>query len=197
MPWGLVGGVESWLEPETIEWLEADERLHSAANPWGLIPGEGAAFSAVSDPANTPELRGGLATLGFGVASESVPRRGAEPCLGIGLTAAMQEALTSVPDGEQVDEMFCDCNGERDRAEEFGFAVIRVSDRFVDASAMRTPADCWGDVGCATGAMLLALSYQAAARGWLAGPNMLLWSSSDGPQRAAAALRAHFRQKEI
>lgn len=189
-PWGLVGGVDSWLEPETIEWLQRDERLHTPANPWGLIPGEGAAFCAVWNPASLGELPGALGVVGMGVAAESVPRRGEEPCLGIGLTAAVREAIAPLPEAERVHEIFCDCNGERDRAEEYGFALVRAGERFVDASAMRAPADCWGDVGCATGTLLLALGFQAAARGWLAGPNILAWSSSDGPQRAAVVLRA-------
>lgn len=186
--WGLVGGVDSWLEPETLEWLEADDRLHNAVNPWGLVPGEGAAFYIVCGPSLTT-VKGALDVVGFGVAAEAIARRGEEPCLGKGLTAAIQDAIAALPEGQSVDEVFCDYNGEWDRADEYGFALVRTSMRFVDATAARTPADCWGDVGAATGSLLVALAWQAAQRRWLGGRNLLLWSSSDGPHRAAAMVR--------
>lgn len=41
----VVAGVDSYLEPETLEWLEECDQLHGAGplnNAWGLIPGEAA-----------------------------------------------------------------------------------------------------------------------------------------------------------
>lgn len=187
--WAVAGGVDSWLDSDALEWLEAAGRLHNAVNPWGFIPGEGAAFCIVSDSAQPSQ--GSHATVsiaGFGVADEVVPRRGEEPCLGRGLTNAIQNAIAELPPEQRIDDVFCDYNGEWDRADEYGFAVVRTSDRFVDATATRSPADCWGDVGAATGTLLVSLAWQAAQRHWLAGRNALVWSSSDGPHRAAIRL---------
>ena len=50
----LVGGVDSYLEPETLEWLEKCEQLHSAGpanNAWGFIPGEAAGFCLLASEA--------------------------------------------------------------------------------------------------------------------------------------------------
>ena len=187
--WALVGGVDSWLEAETLEWLEAEDRLHNAANPYGFVPGEGAAFCVVADAPRAPADGAALQVLGLGLAAEAVPRKGEQPCLGWGLTAAIQEAVGYLPDATLVDDVFCDFNGEWDRADEYGFAVVRTSSCFVDATATRTPADCWGDVGAATSVQLLALAWQAAERRWLRGRHLLFWTSSDGPHRAAALVR--------
>jgi 3-oxoacyl-[acyl-carrier-protein] synthase-1 len=190
-PFAVVGAVDSWVHPETLEWLEAEERLHNAVNPWGFIPGEAAAFCLIMSAAHVPAQsdRSWLRPIGFGVATEPIPRRGAEPCLGRGLTTAIEGAIASLDLSLRVDEVFCDYNGEVDRADEYGFAVVRTGGRFIDATATRTPADCWGDVGAATGSLLIALVSEAAARAWLRGPNVLIWSSSDEPSRAAVLVQ--------
>ncbi len=187
--WALAGGVDSWLDADALDWLEATDRLHNAVNPWGFIPGEGAAFCIVAYAARpSHRLHATVNVAGFGAAAEMVPRRGDEPCLGHGLTSAIQSAIAELPRDQKIDEVLCDYNGESDRADEYGFAVVRTSDRFVDATATRTPADCWGDVGAATGTLLVALAWQAAQTHWLAGRNVLIWSSSDSPHRAAIRL---------
>lgn len=202
MPWALVGGVDSLLDADLLDALEADDRLHNAGNPHGLIPGEGAAFCVVTggaaaghdDARSTDEAskQAGvpLRIAGLGSAVEAIPRRGEEPCLGRGLTDAIEAAITGLPAAVKIDEIMSDYNGEWDRADEFGFALVRTSDRFVDGSAMRTPADCWGDVGAATGVLLMALAWQAVQRNWLAGPHVLVWCSSDEAHRAAVWLHA-------
>ena len=50
----LVAGVDSYLEPETLEWLEECDQIHGAGplnNAWGFIPGEasGAVLLATED----------------------------------------------------------------------------------------------------------------------------------------------------
>src|SRR5439155_21560603 len=43
----LVGSIDSYLEPETLTWLESSDQLHGAGphnNAWGFTPGEAAGF---------------------------------------------------------------------------------------------------------------------------------------------------------
>ena len=50
----LAGGVDSYLEAETLEWLEANDQVHSAGpenNPYGFIPGEAAGFVLLASAA--------------------------------------------------------------------------------------------------------------------------------------------------
>ncbi len=40
----LVGGVESYFHPDTMEWLDANRQLVGSVSRSGFIPGEGAGF---------------------------------------------------------------------------------------------------------------------------------------------------------
>ena len=52
----LVGGVDSYLEAETLEWLDETEQLHSEGNIYGFCPGEGAGFCLMSTLATARAL---------------------------------------------------------------------------------------------------------------------------------------------
>ena len=188
----LVGGIESYLEPETLEWLDKGGRLHSETESWGLIPGEAAGFVVLASRAAAERLAvpvsGGI--LGVATALEKNPLGVDEPCLGEGLTEAFDQALDALPSRDsKVDFMIWDMNGEPNRADEFGYTLVRRSNRFTDASNFWTPADCWGDVGAASGPLFVILALAAELRGYSKGPHTLVWTSSDGGERSAAVVR--------
>jgi 3-oxoacyl-[acyl-carrier-protein] synthase-1 len=81
-------------------------------------------------------------------------------------------------------------NGEPYRADEYGFTVTRTRERFEAASEFVAPADCWGDVGAASGPLLAVLAVVAHAKRYARGGASLLWASSDSGERAAALLLA-------
>jgi len=181
----LVGGVDSYLDPETLEWLDEQDRLHGTANAWGRVPGEAAGFCllARANPDRDPpgEILA-VATMQDGRAGD--PRA---INLGEGLTAVIQRALTGSPDpAVKVDHIICDMNGEAHRADEFGFAVTRTAERFVDATAFVAPADLWGDVGAASGPLFLQLALTARPREQRARALTLICTSADNGERAAA-----------
>jgi 3-oxoacyl-[acyl-carrier-protein] synthase-1 len=186
----LAGGVDSYLEPETLEWLDETEQLHSDDNIYGFCPGEAAGFVLMATPATARRL--GLPPLlklaGSGSATE-VNLIGTEDIvLGDGLSAAFREAAAAA--GPQpVDRILCDMNGERYRGNEYGFAVLKSTGLFRDAGDFEAPADCWGDVGAASGPLYVAMVAEAEARGYSKGPLSLIWASSVAGQRAAAILR--------
>jgi 3-oxoacyl-[acyl-carrier-protein] synthase I len=190
----LIGGVDSYLEPETLEWLEASDQLHSsgpANNAWGFVPGEGAGFCllASSEAANRSGLRPYGRILSVAVTRESNLIKTETICLGHGLTAAFESACRPLhePD-EKVDEIICDMNGEPYRAEEFGFATIRTNHRFVNSSDFQAPADCWGDVGAASGPLFINVSAIRHQKGYGHGSRTLAWASSESGERAAAII---------
>jgi 3-oxoacyl-[acyl-carrier-protein] synthase-1 len=110
-------------------------------------------------------------------------------CLGHGLTEAFDKALAVLPADGRVNATICDMNGEPYRGNEYGFAVLRSAEQFAGDADCLTPADCWGDVGAASGPLFATLAVLAAAKGYSAGPFTLLWASSEGGLRAAALLR--------
>jgi 3-oxoacyl-[acyl-carrier-protein] synthase-1 len=190
----LVGGVDSYVEPETLEWLEANEQVHSAGssnNAWGFIPGEAAGFCLLMSIASA--RRHGIEPLGHvravTAAREEHLIKSDTVCLGRGLTAAFAGVFDALPSpSDVVNDVICDMNGEPYRAEEFGFATIRTRHRFMNESEFQTPADCWGDVGAASGPLFVNLAVVAQAKGYAAGPRTLVWTSSESGERAAAVI---------
>lgn len=188
----LVGGVESYLSPETLEWLDECDRLHSETQTWGFIPGEAAGFVLVGTREWTRHHEVSLLGGGLGVATahEKNLINTDSVCLGEGLSGAFRQALGMLPAAEtRIDHMICDLNGEPYRADEFGYTMVRTADRFVDASHFLTPADCWGDVGAASGPLFVILALAAGLRGYANGPYTLVWTSSEGGQRCAAVVQ--------
>ncbi len=73
---------------------------------------------------------------------------------------------SGLPPKTRTSHLICDMNGEPYRADEFGFAVIRAGDLLHSSSDFATPATCWGDVGAATGPLILMLCDMAAKKGY-------------------------------
>jgi 3-oxoacyl-[acyl-carrier-protein] synthase I len=187
----LVGGVDSYLEPDTLEWLEANGQLHNGENPYGFIPGEAAGFCLLC-LAKTAERRG-LRPLAY-VATAATSRetkliKSDDVCLGKGLTEAFQKVFAELPSpAKKIESTVCDMNGEPYRADEYGFTIARLSQRFVDASAFVAPADCWGDVGAASGPLFVNLAIAGRNRSQVDAEYSLLWTSSESGERCAVIL---------
>ncbi len=167
-------------------------RAIGPSRQFGYVPGEGAA--AVLLATEPWAQRSGLRSLGtvsaVALGQEPNPWGSAQPCVGRGLTDAVRGALSMVPPEQKVARVVCDLNGERHRADEWGFTACRVAGRLRDPSAFVAPTIAWGDCGAANGLLLLALATAMAAREATAGAYSLIWTSSDGPERAAAILRS-------
>jgi 3-oxoacyl-[acyl-carrier-protein] synthase-1 len=187
----VVAGVESWLEPKTLEWLEQCDQLHGAGqlnNAWGFLPGEaGAALLLVSErTASTMGLQPLAAVLGVGSAHEPKRIKTETVCIGEGLTVAFRGALAALPAGARVTDIYCDMNGEPYRADEFGFTALRTKEHFESASDFVAPADCFGDVSAAGGPLHLMLACVAEQKGYANGSLAFAWASAEMGERAAA-----------
>jgi 3-oxoacyl-[acyl-carrier-protein] synthase-1 len=195
----LVGGVDSYLEPRTLDWLDSADQLHSESTIWGLCPGEAAGFCLLSSheiacriglPAPVNVLSAESAFEANRINTDTI-------CIGEGLTQAFQKTLALLPSGEKIDHTICDMTGDPYRGNEYGFAMLRTTGCFAEDSDFDTPADCWGDVGAASGPLFAILTAFAALKGYAPGPLTFLWTSSDGGQRAAALLRASTDYEEM
>ena len=188
----LVVGIESYLEPETLEWLDWQDRLHSEATIWGITPAEGAGCCLVASERLADSL--GLSSLpeliSAGSAVEANRINTETVCIGEGLTDAFRKTLTVLPSGLRVSHTICDMNGEPYRGDEYGLTMMRTSRWFEDEGDFSTPADCWGDIGAASGPLFAALVTSAMTKRYSPGPVTFLWASSDSGLRAAAVLQA-------
>ncbi|HVY49447.1 MAG TPA: beta-ketoacyl synthase N-terminal-like domain-containing protein [Minicystis sp.] len=189
----LAGGVDSYLEPETMDFLEDTARLKNPDRPWGFVPGEAAAFCVLASP-RWLEAHGvvaPLSVLGAASAHEPAPLHGDAVCTGSGLTAAFDGALAPLADRRaRVTRLVGDLNGEPYRVDELGFALARIGDALARPGAVLAPAACWGDVGAASGALFAGLAFQAALRAETAATT-LAWASSENGRRAAALFVEH------
>jgi 3-oxoacyl-[acyl-carrier-protein] synthase-1 len=187
----LVGGADSWLDPDRLQTLDLQGRLHSMHNSWGFIPGEGAGFCLLATGASA--YRFGLTPLAelMAVATgHETKLMGTQTvCIGEGLTAAFRGVLDPAT---PVAHSYCDFNGETYRADEYGFTICRTSEFFEDAGSFTAGAECWGDVGSASALLGMALATSSWKGGYAKGPVALVWGSgASAPCRGAALLREH------
>jgi len=191
----LVGGIDSYLELETLKWIETCDQLHGAGefnNAWGFIPGEASGFCFLASGRAIREYN--FIPLGEVVAAVTTIEKNLiktrTVCLGEGLTEAFKQVFQRIPLTDvKINHVTCDLNGEPYRADEFGYATTRLSRYFVDPSDFLTPADCWGDVGAASGPLFISLAITAWRKGYAKGPYILLCAGSEGGQRSASVIR--------
>ena len=183
----LLGGIDSYLDAESIDWLESEELLKHKTNPWGFIPGEAAAFVLIGKAGNIrvtaePAVR----IESFGVATELHVRRSDNVCVGQGLSDAARLALRQ--QHRKADYVICDLNGEPYRADEFAFTTVRITQSFAAGVVFETPSDAVGDIGAASALLFIALA-ERRPRHAPAAQNVLLTTSSEAGTRAAALVR--------
>jgi 3-oxoacyl-[acyl-carrier-protein] synthase I len=190
----LIGGVDSYLAPETLEWIEACDQLHGGGplnNAWGFIPGEAAGAILVASPGFARRLGleayGEVVGVGLGIETKLIKTDAV--CVGEGLTQAFRAALKALAPGELIHNVFCDLNGERYRADEYGFTALRTKESFRSATDFVAPADCWGDIGAAGALLHTSLGVISQRKRYGKGPLSMAWASSESGERGAALIR--------
>lgn len=188
----VVGGVDSYLHHETLDWLQAHRQLATLDARSAFYPGEGAGFVALaSDRARREYQWRSLATLeGTGLANETKLIKTDDDNFGEALTQAVVMAASGFRGaGQVIEEIYGDINGERFRAEEWGFVLLRAAQLFRDGTQYRCPAAGWGDMGAASAALNAALAIPRWNNGLARGPLAMLWGSSESGLRAAVLLQ--------
>lgn len=178
-----VGGIDSLVAPEYLRRLAAAGRLHGLGTRDGFVPGEGAAFLLLGRPTRASALAEIL-----DVAVYDRPEPG-----GGGLAVAIQQLCTGLNPAQQIAHTFAGLNGESKWAREWGVAQIRGAEWFSERGGVDHPAEFIGDLGAATGALLVGVACIAAARQTHPGPS-LAWCGSDGPERGAALIQRATRR---
>jgi len=183
----LVGGVDSLLEPGTLQGLLDGRRLKTEEHVDGLVPGEAAAFFALETPAAARARKAAiLATIeGVGLEREPNPIDSDQPSKTEALTAAIRAAWARGSGGDAT-LVVCDLNGESYRAKEFGTVASRV----LAAVPYRLwhPADSIGDTGSASAAVSICVAARALERGYAGAPRALVFAGSDDGRRGAIGL---------
>ena len=120
-------GLDSLITRPVLGQLERTGRLKSPSRPRGVIAGEAVSCVVVESRRAAAAHRRDVHCwlTGIGVANEPVPVASDEPCFGEGLTTAIQRALqTSGWDGDELERVYCDLNGEEYRVHEWMLAPV-------------------------------------------------------------------------
>lgn len=199
----LVAGLESHHDPERLDRLDVTWRIKSERNADGYTPGEASVVvlleTAAKAAARKAKPLGILTAFGFGkeersFASELLSTgeglsKALEPALPHPLQAKPGQANSGADKtgGKNPIWVLCDLNGESYRAAEWGIVLTRLGDR-LDPVVLTHPADCLGDLGAASGGMLIAYALHAFQRGYAPSKEALIWNASDEGSRSAMVL---------
>lgn len=165
----IVGGVDSLLNSADLDALEGGWRLHREGEGNGLVPGEAAAFVAVTrrDAANGTRPLATIAGLGIDrEPAETAQAQGGHPT-GQGMVRALKAATADAGVAESVVGLrVTDLNGERYRAMDSMLTVSRFYRTDRDGLPICHPAECIGETGAAVGAVLIQVACQGIVRGY-------------------------------
>jgi len=176
----LVGGIDSLCDAETLTRLDEDGRVLGASHDGGLIPGEGAAFVLIERNENRG-MRSDetIATvLATTTRHEVCHFRQELPNRAEALTAVFHELHDQI--GVRADLMYTCETGEPFWTEELANAYLRNGPLMPEPFRRTMQADAFGDLGAASGAVLMAIgSHNLARLERPAAPVLLLCGSSD------------------
>jgi 3-oxoacyl-[acyl-carrier-protein] synthase-1 len=185
----VAGGVDCNVDLYILGTLDMQQRIRTDVNPDGFAPGEGASFVLLT----TTEVarQRGLEVLAKVVATAAAKEEGhiysEQPYKGEGLAAAFENLFAPQKPPAPIDCVYVSFNGEHYWAKEFGVAMLRNRENFADGHRTEHPAECFGDLGAAHGAAMLALAALDLKKTGAKGIT-LVSSSSDLGDRAVALL---------
>jgi 3-oxoacyl-[acyl-carrier-protein] synthase I len=180
----IVGGIDSYIDPAVLSILDSERRVLAVNTNNGFAPGEGAAFLLLTRHYENSKYPVSVYKPGLG--QEEGHRYSDKPYLGDGLADAFKTSISNAG-VNGIDAVYSTLNGESFGSKEFGVACTR-SNRFLSTEYEHIhPADCVGDMGAASGALLIILALNNYEKGKRLSPSIIS-CSSDLSNRAAVCL---------
>lgn len=196
----IVIALHTWATQEALLWLESRGLLHGShtfyqdrlrTNPYGRIPGEGAACIVMGHHISAPAW---CQVTGIAVTREEILADSDLPCTGVALSRAARQAITSAGT-PAISQLVTDFTGETYRADELGFTLLRLKHNQLLADFQQImPALASGDVGCTSLLLHMAIVAWRYAQHPGATPHTLLLSSADSGQRSAVVMSPHDKE---
>lgn len=186
VPRVLIAATDSLLTWPTLSHYERADRLLTARNSNGFMPGEGAGALLVEAPAGRGEL---LCTgLGFGIEKAHIDS--GEPLRADGLATALKAALAEAArEMHDLDFRITDVAGEQYYFKEASLALSRTMRQRKAEFDIWHPAECTGEAGALAGAAIIALADAACRKAFAPGPRIVAHLANDAGQRAAVTLQ--------
>jgi 3-oxoacyl-[acyl-carrier-protein] synthase-1 len=184
----LVAATDSLLTWPTLSHYEREDRLLTARNSNGFMPGEGAGALLVGAGEGHA---GELVCTGIGFSREAAHLDSGEPLRAEGLSLAIKAALADAGCAmHDMDFRIADLSGEQYYFKEAALALSRTLRQLKGEFDVWHPAECIGEQGAAAGLALVALADAASRKAFTQGPNILVHLANDAGQRAALTLQS-------
>ena len=178
----LVGAADTHLDQYLLETLDLKDRLLSEGIMDAFIPGEAATFLLLKSSSSGSAVK----IFPPGIAVEPGHLYSDQPYKGDGLADSIREAISNAS-ANDIRTIFASFNGESFHSKEWGVSAIRNQKSFNENSQLMHPADCFGDIGAATGMTNVGLASMGILAGVYRKP-ALVWASSEMEQRAAICM---------
>lgn len=183
----VIAATDSLLSWPTLGHYERAERLLTAQNSNGFMPGEGAGALLVARHDGRAD---GLLCTGIGFGMERAHIDSEEPLRADGLSAAIKAALADAGcQMQSMDFRITDLSGEHYYFKEAALALSRVLRVRKEEFDIWHPAECTGEAGAASGMTIVAGAWAAARKRYAPGPRVLAHMANDAGQRAALCLQ--------
>jgi 3-oxoacyl-[acyl-carrier-protein] synthase-1 len=185
----ILGGVHTDQCPARIARLSLQNRLYSGDNTDGVLPGEGAGFVTLLEPAAARRAgvgaRARLIALGSGH-DKALPDNHESAFEAAGLTLAVRRATEALRAQQQrIGWQFNDLGCESYRLSEWISVMTRTQAIWEEPQVSEAPAQRLGNLGAATIPVQLALAMEAWRRGYAPHPRVLCLAGSDDGSRVA------------
>jgi 3-oxoacyl-[acyl-carrier-protein] synthase-1 len=187
IPRVLIAAVDSYVNWPTLSVYERQDRLLTAGNSNGFMPGEAAGALLVGAPDGTA---GELVCTGIGFGREAAHLESGEPLRADGLSSAIKKSLIEAAcQMHDMDFRITDNSGEQYYFKEAALALSRTMHRPKEEFDIWHPAECTGEIGAAAGVSVIALAQAACRKAYAKGHNILAHMANDAGQRAALSLQ--------
>jgi 3-oxoacyl-[acyl-carrier-protein] synthase-1 len=192
----IVGGLDSFLDENTLLWLEQTLRLKTDDLPTGFQPGEACALLLLETGKSAKKREAPVFAniLDCRLGKDKKTLLSNQPSLGQGLAGVLGSVSRQARWDSQKRPVWvlADQNGETHRAMEWGNALVRLAEKapVFSQPVVWNPAASFGDTGAASGAISLCMATSAFERNYAPSDRAAILSSSDDFQRAAVLLAA-------
>ena len=183
----IIGAADSWVTPRALSGLRASGKLAEFPRRTGTMPGEAAGLIALEPPERAAQRGAHVYAYIHASAGRHETVKWGDPNNAIALTQAIQSVAAGVNEPKAL--VISDLNGERYRALEWVMAQTKAM-WYYKTMVHWNPANCMGDTGAASGAVMLAWAAWALRKGYAGVGNILVWGASDEGAREALMLSA-------
>jgi 3-oxoacyl-[acyl-carrier-protein] synthase-1 len=191
----LVGGIDSFLNRESLGWLAENYLIKTEELASGMQPGEAGTFIILEEHrtalARKAPIRGIISATSVGCEQENLFV--GRPCRGQGLVKVLSEVFVKMSkEVSGAGWIITDQNGEVYRASEWGNALVRLLPNYPELQNAKIwfPAASFGDTGSASGGVGLALVLRAFQRNFHVAKRAIILSSSPWGERSALSIES-------